>query len=767
MVRRPLLWILSGYMIGIYCASNGAAGKKFLILSVVLIYIFLIVICVNQGKRLIHDLFLFIIPVFMCLGFHLYMLQAALPEAKQVINGKIDTMAEGVLYKIEDKAESQVIYLKDSRIKVKGRIYKTGKIIVYNNLNDSNLKLGNHILVTGKISKLQYATNQGQFNEFQYYKTKWINYKVFAKNIRILNNKCNYFYQMLYDLRKHIDAVYRKILPQKEYGIISAMILGEKSSLNEDIKKLYKESGISHILAISGLHISLAGMAVYKLLRKWIFGIRGSVLVTILFVFSYGILTGYGVSVNRAVVMLVVTMGALAAGRTYDMISALSLSGLIILIQSPFELFNGGFLLSFSAVIAIIVLTPILKEVFGNNKKIDILLVTIGINIFTLPLILYFFFEVPIYSFIINILVIPLMSLLIFLGFMAGILGCFNTMSGTFLGGGIYYILKFYETICRIFEKFVYNTFLFGQPEKFQILMYYIIIFITYFSVVKMKKKKGVFLLLLLFILFIKTEGGILKITFMDVGQGDCIFMRTPDNKVYLIDGGSSDVKGVGKYRIIPFLKSQGIDCIDYIIVSHSDFDHVSGIKEIIEENEIKVNNLFMPDTGMKDKSYMEIVNMAETDGILVRFLSKGDRFADKNLTIECLHPDKGYIPESRNDYSTVLNVRYINFNLLLTGDIEADGESKLLNSKYYENCDVLKIAHHGSNSSTSEKFLEMVKPYISVISCAENNKYGHPHKKLMERLENSGSVILMTKDNGAVTIKTDGKSLCVEKMID
>ena len=311
-----------------------------------------------------------------------------------------------------------------------------------------------------------------------------------------------------------------------------------------------------------------------------------------------------------------------------------------------------------------------------------------------------------------------------------------------------------------------------------------------------------------------------LQVTFLDVGQGDCIFLQTEDGASYLTDGGSSSVSKVGKYRMIPFLKYQGASQIKAVFVSHADSDHCNGIAELLEQAElegIRVENLVLTDIAdeCRSEGYEELVELAGQNGITVQLLHEGQQLQDGELLFQCLHPSKGYRAEDLNETSMVLLVTYREFSMLLTGDVQGAGEEHLtqelqdwkepgvaqmqdvirisgeeesmeeesieeqsiederieeqIEEKRPQNkmganhteteLTILKVAHHGSKNSTSEEFLKAANPKIAIISCGKGNRYGHPHEETLERLEKADVPWFCTKDYGAITVTVDDKS--------
>ena len=238
---------------------------------------------------------------------------------------------------------------------------------------------------------------------------------------------------------------------------------------------------------------------------------------------------------------------------------------------------------------------------------------------------------------------------------------------------------------------------------------------------------------------------------------------------------GSADVKEVGKYRIIPFLKSKGIKKLDYVFISHFDKDHINGIIELMDTTNLQIKTLVLPysyknysnDSKIsEDKLFVECIRLATEKDIKILYMKEGDFIKNDEILIRCLHPVENIFYSSKNENSMVLDICHKEFNVLLTGDVEGKGEKLLYETLYNEKSiyDVLKVAHHGSNSSSPKELLSLIKPKISLISCGKNNSYGHPHVELLERLDDIGSEVFITYESGAVTIKTDGNRMIVEE---
>lgn len=658
-----------------------------------------------------------------------------------------------------------------------------GQIIVYlkmpyNNKEKikkekANYKMGNWLQITGEYEEAEAPGNPGQFDTVRYYESKGIEFAVKKAEVRVLDENYWPVREWMAKTKARFQIIFEEIVGVENASILSAMILGEKKGLDKEVKTLYQDNGIAHILAISGLHISLLGMGLYKLLRKLGGPFLLSGIFSGIFMIGYGIMTGLGISTLRAVIMFVAYLAAGVLGRTYDILSALSLAAVLILLKSPNNLYDAGFLLSFGAVLGISAVAPALKNAAGIKSKLwDTLSVSLGIQLTTIPIVLYFYYVIPLYGIILNLFVIPLMSFVLVFGIAGCLTGLFSLIGGIFLASPCYYILGIYKLLCMWTLMLPAAQLVIGRPGIGQMIAYCLLLMLM--CIFKQKNNKLDLIkwvigsILLLGIIFYQPRSGF-SITFLDVGQGDGISMESPEGLQYFIDGGSSDITKVGSGRIEPFLSYKGIKTIDYYMISHMDADHISGLLEILEGyslNLIDVNSggvhirhLVLPKTRQKDDAYKKIESLALKNKIPVIYFGKGDKLLDREVTIRCLHPSGKFTEEERNESSMVLEVTYKNFKILLTGDVEGIGEERLLEGNELKDVDVLKAAHHGSENSMSEEFLRLVKPEHTIISCGKDNRYGHPHPALIDRLRGIGSRYYITPLEGAITITSDGNS--------
>ncbi|MBR3606114.1 MAG: DNA internalization-related competence protein ComEC/Rec2 [Lachnospiraceae bacterium] len=650
------------------------------------------------------------------------------------------------------------------------------------------LLLGQKILVKASFSPWEESKNPGQFDLGKWYHSQGILGEFRGKELIKKSASYQKFGEALWHLRVKASAKLRQLLGETEGALLSAMILGEKSFLEEESKEMYQRNGISHILAISGLHLMLLGNGIYTILKRilpvWVVPELSACTIMILFCFF----SGASISTLRATIMFVMTLLGKILGRTYDSLSALGLAAAILLWKNPYVMENSGFLLSFLAVIGVVYAAPAIHMIFPwENKLWKSLTISLSASLTTLPVLLVNYGAFSWYSVFLNLLILPPMAfilaggiLLLLCSFLISILPPFDILmwiQHIFIIS-LRIILAFYEQCCYLFEQLPFQDGYLGAVGKGRIFLYYLLLFLLLRIVTSPKDIKklypnfwnGIFLFLLLTFLTCRIPGGF-EITMLDVGQGDCVIIRNANQKVYISDCGSSSISRVGKYRLLPFLKYKGYGNIEAVFISHLDEDHYNGILELLEamdKERIKISYLVLPKeikklTEQKQK-LEELLFLAEEKKIQTVFMKGEDRILDGKMEILCLHPREGDYTDNANEDSMVLDISYGEFTLLLTGDVEGRGEEKLTaclkNKKQYthKQYEILKVAHHGAKGSTTEEFLQQIRPKLGLISCGRDNRYGHPAEETLKRLEKYGVKILDTREGGAITIKVNKK---------
>ena len=562
------------------------------------------------------------------------------------------------------------------------------------------------------------------------------------------------------------------------------------------------------------MHISYL-MLFTMFISKRIVGKRYGYIITIIVLILYVYITGFSPSIIRAVIMGIIYIISKLIYRQNDTLTNISISAILILIINPYLIYDLGFIFSFSGTIGIVLFNKSLskineKENMGKFKKFisEIILVTISAQIVLLPISMYIFNQISAYFLLSNLLVGIIIGPLMFISFVflgAIILGISKAQ---FISKIVEILIKILIQISNI-SNFPKSIIYIKSFNILFIILYFIsisLIFIIVYimdernydirctrkriknikemikfkikyriSSEKKKKAKKIFCSIIIIVLVINifniqiiTKD--LEIHFVDVGQGDCTYIKTPEGKNILIDGGGSNSYDVGEKVLLPYLLKRGCIKVDVIIISHFDTDHVGGILTIMDK--LKVSKVYIPKIGKKinlgnnnDKSldnYRKFFKIAKNKKIKVKEVEIGDKINIENkLYFEILWPDsKNIISEKMlNNNSIVAKLHYNNkFKMLFTGDIESIAEEKILETKTDLRADILKIAHHGSKSSTNYKLLKEVKPKIALIGVGENNLFGHPSNEVLDLLKKEKVEIYRTDIYGEISIVVSRK---------
>lgn len=701
----------------------------------------------------------------------------------------------GEVYRIQWKNEKAILYLKVSTIQFESdnkplqeNKYGSGKFcggaVCY--MEDgaavSNVKIGNRIFIKGTCRLYEPAANDGQFDMKMYYRIQGIDFFMTGCRLSIADKGFRPYEQGLMELRRYLSRTLSDSLPSKYAGIMQSMFLGEREGLDEEIKLLFQRNGISHILAISGLHISFLGMGVFGMLKKLKLPRFLGAFISMGLVVSFGVMTGQSASAVRSIVMFSLFMAASLRGRTYDLLTAAALAGIALLIKQPLYVYHSGFLLSFGAVMGLGLIMPCMDRLFPKERmsrkmilnpgrkvkavrflKTKIcasLKASISVSLAIFPIQLYFFFTFPLYSLLVNLLIIPFMGALMAVGAAGLFAACLCPPWGCVFMMPCRWMLFMYEYLCRAFDRLPGKNPVLGRPALWQAAIYYGILLCLVFFGKGLNKRKLAGILCAAILLLCLRIRWVTTCTMLDVGQGDCLVIEEKSGCNILVDGGSSDVSKAGQYRIIPYLKSHGIDEIDYAFISHGDFDHTAGILEMLSgdgQPEIKIRCLVFTRFALTDPQYDGLLEEAGKQGIKVLFVSEGDRFYLGNTDWECLYPGvdaKG----SGNDQSMVLLMKCNGIKTLFTGDLPGEKEGEIP----WENVHILKTAHHGSKNSTTEEFLGRCLPKTAIVSAGKDNSYGHPHKETLKRLEKTGAAVYGTPFDGAITIRYEKRKYSV-----
>ena len=581
--------------------------------------------------------------------------------------------------------------------------------------------------------------------------------------------------------RAYFGAVLDENLSAHDAGIYRAMLLGDKAQMDDGVKDLYQTSGISHLLAVSGLHISLIGMGLYGLLKKRLrLSENVSMAVAAVSTFLYVCLTGASASAVRAGIMLIINLLSRKMRRSYDLLTALSTAFILLLLKEPYVVFLSGTRLSFGAMAGIFFGNEVTLSLYvpGILKKrsalLSALISDLCVTLFSLPVTVSNYYFFPPYSVILNLMVIPLMTAVMVSGLLVLLFGLFGLrvlLVPAAMPG--HAVLSLYEWFCRKAEALPYSRIVTGKPETAGILMYYAVFLICFLiltgelSVRKDPKEESrklcrkrdlkrilLSLLVPVSILFLRSRGTEESyVEMLDVGQGDCFHIHEGEMDI-LVDGGSSGYDKVGENVIEPYLMSRGIRDLDLVIVSHADTDHTNGIRYLLTEGKVETGTLLLPRMAEADEKYDDLKAGSYRS---LQYLKAGDVIRAGKATLTCLYAGEGPAALSdTNRQSDVILLEQGTFSMLFTGDMTKADERLLLSSGYgkrIRDIDVLKVAHHGSKTASGETFLDRAGPAVALLSYRQGNRYGHPHKETTEALLEAGAQLLKTPETGAVKI--------------
>lgn len=699
---------------------------------------------------------------------------------------------------------------------------------------------GDYICMSGTVSVPDSATNPGTFDQYIYLRNKGYYLCISNGTIESGNHRPYSIEGFLYGIKNRCTKIIDNSFDSESAGIVKAMLVADKSTLDKNIKKLYSENGIAHIMAISGVHVAIIGMTLYGFLRKLRIGRLISGTFSIAIIILYGIMTGMSSSTERAVIMLILSIAAEYFGRKTDAPTSMGFAMIIMVLGNPYVILDAGFQLSFAAITGVTVVAPQLRKLLRmfkcfiketdekkkqKHKKIvslrkmiikliDALVVGIASFITTTPVIIYYYYQFPPYSILINLIVIPLVSLIVGGSILVVLTGLFFTGAAVVMTYPVRLILFGYKYLCIFASGLPGASVLVGHISIGMVFVYYLSV-VLIFAILRMirigKTERGgpILYLMLATVLFLTVVYEVysydksLKVVYMDVGQGDGVLLRTSGHGGILIDGGSSSNKRVGEYVMVPVLKYYGVSEVEYAFVSHGDVDHVSGLEYLLNEEQsgVHVVNLVLPEYGDQD-ALQELKSEATANNVNIIYMKPGDNITynhqhAETINIECLYPDEeaGQGVLDTNNLSMILkttitwdvreaDIENLNkssdsdasLSLLFVGDAGIAAEQRLI-ELYGKNslgeisdsiaCDILKVGHHGSRNSSGSDFLKRVSAMYGIISCGKDNRYGHPHAETLERLKMADTKYMTTKEHGAIILSIERGDWSLSGYID
>ena len=658
------------------------------------------------------------------------------------------------------KGPSEGEYNYKYTVKARTGKYKNKKFIVYiNKKNKKLLEYGDLVEIKGEYSAPEVARNYKGFDYSQYLKTLNIYGTIKVEEAKIINkNQLSPILISINNIKEKVIDNANRNMPKRTANLLLGILIGERDNIQEDIIESFRTANLSHILAVSGAHTSYIILGITYLISKSKTPKRIGYIITIIILLIFIMITGASYSVVRACIMAIVVIGAKICYRKENFFTSICISLIIILIQNPFAINDIGLKLSFMGTAGIVIFNKSITNFFIKlkikQKIAEALSVTFSAQLMIMPITILNFNTISLTFFISNILASPLLGIIIIFGFISIFISSILNPISKILFLILHIFLELLILVSKVTEKIPGSSILVKTPNiLFAIVYYILILFFNYFFVIKQNPTRRfhkkiikiitiknikntvkvivvVFLIMLLLTRIVRIINPTLKIYFIDVGQGDSTLIVTPKNKKILIDGGE------GKTNVLfQYLLDRRINKIDYIIFSHFDSDHCNGLIEIIEK--MRVENIVMSKQSKESEEYKKILEIIKQKNIKVSSVKAEDKIIiEKNLYIKILNPAEKFEFQDLNNNAIVAKLVYKNFSMLFTGDIEKAEESLAKKYKNELKSTILKVAHHGSKTSTSEEFLKYVEPQIALIGVGKNNKFGHPNQITIEKLK-------------------------------
>lgn len=783
-IIRPLPIILALYIIGIIYGKFISVDLT-LLFSIIISLMLISIISFVKQWNITTALLVLIIFLVGILNYNLKSNPIGATHIANFIEDKkltiICTVLDKEYYPNQEKISLKV---KVSKIEKDDYSIKThGLILVNTYIGNSSYEYGDVLKIKGKLERPTKQKNFGEFNYESYlareniftYLNVWQ-----EKDIqKVGEDDSNFLVYFSLSARDKIKEITKHHLPPPYSFLLIGMLLGEKSFISPNLKEIFTEAGIMHILAVSGLHVGIIAMALLALLSILKLPKKLKLFTLVSILIMYASITGYRPSVLRATIMFVLLIGGKLINRNGNLNISLFFAAFLILLANPLILHDAGFLLSFIVTFFVINLSPILQELFSKIVAWirNPLAVSTAAWIGIFPLSAYFFSKVSIISIVSNIFIIPLTGIAVILGLITFFIGLVSSSLASIVAYINYLVLILITSIAKSFSSLPFAFIYIAQPSIIVITLYYLTVFVIielfYNKTISQKIKEKVALIILLVILliiivqvFFPAEN--LKVNFINVGEGDCILIEAPNKINILIDGGGTSQSDfdIGSKIVVPYLRRKGINKINLLVLTHPHLDHLEGLLPVIRE--FKVGVVLDGGLSCDSSEYREFISLILKKGITYHKARAGDNFIfSNNLEIFLLNPlydSDFYNVSDFNNASIVVKLFYKNADFLFTGDIEESTEKELLVWENILQSDILKVGHHGSSTSDNLEFLDKVDPSIAIITVGKN-PFGHPSQKIIERLENRNIQIYRTDEDGTIIIRTNGQEYWIRTL--
>ena len=703
-----------------------------------------------------------------------------------------NTRLQGTVSELPRQTEQSVRFVVDAESIVIGtqKYHTSGGVLVSFLKKDfdfsfiDSLSYGREVYLAGELMAINTVRNPGEFDLRHYLQSNGIYARFYPKDIEQscfgAEAKNNLLNLLVFPVRKSIAARIDLMIGGEEAKFLKGLIIGERSEIPMEVKNAFINSGVMHILAVSGLHVVIVTFILLIIFQMLRIPEKIRLIITCVLLVYYIYLTGNSPSVARSVIMAIVFLFGKILERKNDIFNVLAFSAIILLLIDSEQLFQPGFQLSYVAVFAIIYLYPklyglknLLPDILKDNRFIisvfSLLGVSVAAGLGTLPFTSIYFGKISLISFFANIIVVPLSNIILALGMIAVALSYLSL-----------WLADIYAQATSLLTWILLNvvdrlgnlhfSYLDARFSTVHSLLFYAFLYL----VINIDQRKlrivsiimiliGLNLWLYAFQIF-NSPNSLLRITFLDVGQGDAVFIEFPNGRNMLIDGGPRTFStNAGSRFITPFLKYRGITTINTIVISHFHDDHIGGIPFLLRQFKIgRVYDACSVTNSSISREYLMLIDSLRIPrGCLYAGMSI-ENYTDMRMYV--LHPSGEYlstkskIHKGYNNQSVVIKILYGNTSLLLPGDAEEDAENYI--GEHFGNflkSDLLKLPHHGSATSTIPQFYSYISPKIAVISVGMKNKFGHPSPLILRRLIDTGCQYFRTDEKGAIIMESDG----------
>ena len=679
------------------------------------------------------------------------------------------------------------------------------------------LHTGDRVIFRGKCAQPEQASNPGQFDLRRYYHARNIYFTLRDVKLRgtaqrrvCVKTPLYLVRDALCSLRYRMQQGFVGVFGQEDASYLAAMLLGDKSGLSAEKRQVFQNGGLAYLLAVSALHVTLAGRAVYRLLRRLRRSFICSAVTASLLIVLYVIMAGSSISSQRACIMFIFWTAAQIPGRTEDRLTSLSGAVLFILLRQPCALFDSSFQVSTVCILSMELLPGAIIRMIRPEKNIylrsdmgsrwvtDLVLIPLSIQIGTIPVFLYWYYQICPYTWLLHGILLSAMSLMIGFGMSAAVCGMILSIAagfrvifqtaGLLFAGPCHYLITFFLLICRAEQELPASVIITGRPHTMQILAYYMILasFMLLMrradrKVLQKNKRKvraaGLLVSIGLLYLITFRKKPRFRFTCLDIGQGSCNLIEC-GKYTCLFDAGSSSTDNVWLYRVDSTLKYYGISEVNTVFLSHADIDHINGIEQMLKlyhrnlagrnAADVTIGQILLPDIPVRDERLNDIISMAKHWKIPVGYVSEGAGVQAAGMELSVLGPSSERFTGDANQDCIVMKASFGRISILMTGDLEKEGEEMFVRryrgggvfdrnrdgTAVEGDCRILVAGHHGSRYATSTALLDLVKPDLVLISCGRNNRYGHPARSMLNRLREYGVRWKRTDLEGAASIE-------------